>query len=288
MDRRTPQQILAPTPNNQSRSFSAGHRPPSAALSSSSNSCLGTSHAINMQPRQSQPQLPNACDLLVLADAVLHSQNNCIRLRAANSTMTTAATHQVGPVSKPFQHAELSREGTHGCTAGPAARSSRSVREASAALFSGSCDMYLLMHTRTAGVLHGLWSCFCLRTAREWHLHKSVFEVFEATQISTSTAEKERPSSQSSSSSSSLQKQDKMLFIAGAAVVFVVVALLAIVALSVLVVLISLSLTPQLWQIEMVVMMKVVVNVVVVRHSEVSTSRRGEGSGLCQGFAADN
>ena len=79
-----------------------------------------------------------------------------------------------------------------------------------------------------------------------------------------------------------------MLFIAGAAVVFVVVALLAIVALSVLVVLISLSLTPQLWQIEMVVMMKVVVNVVVVRHSEVSTSRRGEGSGLCQGFAADN
>ena len=110
MDRRTPQQILAPTPNNQSRSFSAGHRPPSAALSSSSNSCLGTSHAINMQPRQSQPQLPNACDLLVLADAVLHSQNNSIRLRAANSTMTTAATHQVGPVSKPFQHAELSRD----------------------------------------------------------------------------------------------------------------------------------------------------------------------------------
>ena len=79
-----------------------------------------------------------------------------------------------------------------------------------------------------------------------------------------------------------------MLFIAGAAVVFVVVALLAIVALSVLVVLISLSLTPQLWQIEMVVMMKVVVNVVVVRHSEVSTSRRGEGSGFFQGFAADN
>ena len=114
MDKRTPDLIMAQPPNKkllQSTNFSAGQRPPSAALSSSSNSCLGASHGTNAF-RQAAAATPAATveskQRLVLVDAVYIQKLN--KAASSNGNIKDNGSYTSSrALSKPLQHVNCAR-----------------------------------------------------------------------------------------------------------------------------------------------------------------------------------